>query len=37
MPAPQPHADAWLAMFDNFERLWRRMLKHELYPTLKME
>ena len=43
MPAPQ-HPDACLALFDNFgrlldhfERLWRRILKHELHPTLKMD
>jgi hypothetical protein len=39
MPAPtHVHtADAWLAMIDDWERLWRRILKHELHPTLKMQ
>jgi len=36
MPPPQ-HADTWLALLDDWERLWRRILKRELYPTLKME
>jgi hypothetical protein len=39
MPAVQhqPAVDAWLALFDDWERLWRRILKHELHPTLKMD
>ena len=38
MPAPQrAHAAAWLEVLDDWERLWRRILKHELYPTLKMQ
>ena len=36
MPPPQ-QADTWLALLDEWERLWRRILKRELYPTLKME
>jgi len=39
MPPPQPEdtADAWLALLDHFERLWRSILKHQLHPTLKMD
>jgi hypothetical protein len=38
MPASQnaPDRDTWLALLDDWERLWRKILKHELHPTLKM-
>ncbi len=37
MPAQLENAvDAWLATLDDWERLWRSILKRELYPTLKM-
>jgi hypothetical protein len=29
--------DTLQAMFENWERLWRKILKHELHPTLKMQ
>lgn len=46
MPAPQHShaADAWLSILDDVERMlddcgrfWHSVLKHELYPTLKMQ